>query len=193
MLYFRAMDRSIDLDQALRVLGRLLTARGERYELVAVGGGGLRLLGLITRVTQDIDVIARLEHGQHVSAAPLPEPLRQAVTDTARTLKLAPDWLNAGPSSQWQAGLPAGFVDRLEPRSYGPGLELYLASRYDQICLKIFAAIDQGRSSKHFVDLCTLRPTQEEVSRAADWVATQDASTIFAQNLATLVEVLHNV
>lgn len=47
-------------DEALATLGALLVERGLRYELYAVGGGALQLLGLIRRPTRDIDVTGLL-------------------------------------------------------------------------------------------------------------------------------------
>jgi uncharacterized nucleotidyltransferase DUF6036 len=49
-------------DPPLAALGQLLAERGLRYELLAIGGGALQLLGLITRPTRDIDVVALVEH-----------------------------------------------------------------------------------------------------------------------------------
>lgn len=44
-------------DRALGTLGALLAERGLHYELYAVGGGALQLLGLIVRPTKDIDLL----------------------------------------------------------------------------------------------------------------------------------------
>jgi hypothetical protein len=48
-------DLSADFEGPLTTLGQLLTERGLRYELLAIGGGALHLLGLIARPTRDID------------------------------------------------------------------------------------------------------------------------------------------
>lgn len=44
---------SESLEDALELLGELLTDRGEEVEVVAIGGGSLLLLGLIERATKD--------------------------------------------------------------------------------------------------------------------------------------------
>jgi hypothetical protein len=49
----------------------------------------------------------------------MPEPLRTAVLDVARAFGLADDWVNLGPESLLDLGLPAGFLGRLERRDYG--------------------------------------------------------------------------
>jgi hypothetical protein len=45
------------LDESLAVLGESLAERGLAFEMVAVGGGSLLLLGLISRPTADLDIV----------------------------------------------------------------------------------------------------------------------------------------
>jgi hypothetical protein len=61
----------------------------------------------------------------------------------ARDFSLPAEWLNSGPTGLLEFGLPDGFADRLQRRDYGEGLVVYLASRYDQIHFKLYAAVDQ--------------------------------------------------
>ena len=51
------------LDEALRTLGEVLEARGLTYEIVAIGGSALMLLGLISRPARDLDALALVEDG----------------------------------------------------------------------------------------------------------------------------------
>ena len=46
------------LADALAAVGELLADRGHQIEVVAIGGGGLLLLGLIERSTKDLDLVA---------------------------------------------------------------------------------------------------------------------------------------
>lgn len=170
------------LEGALHVLGQLLTDRGLRYEIVAIGGGSLLLLGLLDRTTKDLDLVALMKEEQLVSADPLPRPLTQAIEEVGKVLHLGKDWLNAGPTSLLKAGLPPGFTKRLHARKY-KGLTVYLADRFDQICFKLYASVDQGSQSKHFFDLRSLKPSLQELNQAKDWCLTQDASSIFEQDL----------
>lgn len=84
-------EESASFDEPLSVLGQLLEERALRYELLAIGGGALQLLGLITRSTKDIDVVALVEDGIAIPIPALPGPLRRAVEDTASVLRLPPD------------------------------------------------------------------------------------------------------
>ncbi|AGY60029.1 hypothetical protein [Gloeobacter kilaueensis] len=160
------------LEQALEILGELLAERGSPYGLAVIGGGGLALLGLIDRATRDIDVVARVEGAGYISAEPLPPVLKEAVEQTALLLDLDRSWLNGAPTDLLRFGLPQGFRERALVRRYS-ALTLQLASRYDQIHFKLFAAVDQGAKSKHFADLKRLQPSTEELLAAARWCLIQ--------------------
>ena len=100
---------NIDFEEALSTLGELLASRGATIDIVAVGGGALSLLGLISRATKDIDIVALMREGRLVSATTLPPELEQARNDVASVLGLPVDWLNAGPTQLLDFGLPDGF------------------------------------------------------------------------------------
>lgn len=182
------MDREL-LERALRTLGETLEARGLAYELVVIGGSSLLLLGLIRRPTRDLDAVALVQDGKYVSAEPLPAPLVETVADVGRTLALDEDWLNARPTDLLRFGLPEGFEDRVETRRYG-GLTLHIAGRFDQICFKLYAAVDQGMESRHAADLRTLQPTREELLAGARWSQTHDPSEGYRQELVKVLKAM---
>jgi hypothetical protein len=178
------------LEGALSALGELLAARGLRYELVLVGGGNLILRGLITRpTTKDLDILGERAHDLVRPLRPMPQPLRDAVTDVGRAFGLADDWLNVGPDSLLDLGLPDGFTERLERRDFG-GLVVWLAGRYDMVCFKLYAAVDQGRRSRHFQDLVELRPDGNDLLGAARWAVTHDPSPGFRSLLVETLRAL---
>jgi Nucleotidyltransferase of unknown function (DUF6036) len=183
------MFQADGLRQALAALGTLLIDRGLDYELVIVGGGGLLLLGLISRPTKDLDALALVENGHYALARPLPQPLLEAVEDTGNALGLGSDWLNPGPTDQLTQGLPDGFANRTTVHVFG-GLTVHLAGRLDQICLKLYAAVDDGPKSKHVADLIDIDPTPEELSAAADWVRRQDSALEFPGFVQAVVQLL---
>jgi hypothetical protein len=170
-------------NEALDRLGRLLAARNLHYRLVVVGGIALRLRGIITRATEDVDIIAAVDP---VTArlVPADRPLDPALLEIARLvandMDLADDWLNSVVASQWDgAGLPPGMSDRLEWRTFG-GLDLGIAGVQDLIALKLYAMVDKMRGDrrdlKHQRDLGALAPTEAQWQFARDWVLQQDAS-----------------
>jgi hypothetical protein len=173
------LDATI-LPEALGMLGQLLLDRGHAFEVVAIGGGGLLLIGVIDRPTKDLDLVA-LRHGDVLVPVgkQLPPVLAEAVIDVARVFDLAPNWLNGGPDSLLRLGLPEGFLDRVIRRVYG-GLGLSLASRFDQIHFKLYAAADDRPGGKHHLDLLRLQPTHDDLRAAACWARTHDPSEGFA-------------
>ena len=150
--------------------------------MYAVGGGALQLLGLITRPTRDIDIAGKVEGERILPMATLPRALARAIEDTARVFRISPDWVNTGPRSLLDLGLPSGAIDRAHRRQWG-GLVLNIADRRDQIFFKLYAATDQGPRSKHFEDLRRLQPTHEELRDAAAWARTHDPSDGFEVEL----------
>ena len=178
------------LEGALQVLGQLLADRGLHYEVVAIGGGSMLLLGLIDRTTRDLDLVALMRERELISAEPLPRPLVQAAEEVGRALNLGKDWLNIGPASLMALGLPVGFIGRFHVRKY-KGLTVYLADRFDHICFKLYASVDQGPQSKHFADLCALKPSLQELQQAKKWCVTQDVSADFAKDINRAIESIH--
>ena len=178
------------LETALAALGELLAARGLHYELVLVGGGNLILREFIPRpTTKDLDILgARTPDGVDL-IRPMPEPLRDAVMDVGRAFGLADDWLNTGPESLLDLGLPDGFVKRLERRDYG-GLVAWLAGWFDMVCFKLYAAVDQGPRSRHFQDLRDLKPDRDDLLSAAHWAMSHDPSPGFRRLLVEMLRAL---
>ena len=164
------------LETALRALGELFEARGLHYEVVLIGGGNLILRGLVTRPTKkDLDLLGEWTTDGVKPMRPMPEPLRIAVLDVARTYGLASDWVNLGLESILDLGLPDGFLGRLERHDYG-GLVAWLADRVDMVWFKLYAAVDQGPRSRHLQDLRELRPDRDELLAGARWTVTHDRS-----------------
>jgi hypothetical protein len=162
-------------DELLTALAEQLAARGESFVVVVVGGSALLALDLGHRPTRDVDVLAIQSGDRLVTAEPLPEVLVAARDVVARDFGLPSDWLNAGPASLVDLGLPEGLKERAERRVYGPGLTVLFASRFDQIHLKLYATVDQG-AGKHLTDLTALNPTADELLAAARWTRTHDPS-----------------
>jgi hypothetical protein len=180
-----------DLRSALAALGQVLAARGLRYEVVLVGGANLLLRGLISRSTKDADVVARRTAGGRVVAMrELPAPLLLAVRDVARAYGLAEDWLNLGPASLLDLGLPRGFAARMSREDFG-GLTLWLAGRHDLICLKLYAAADHWPTrGRHLADLRAMRPNGTELLSGGRWARTHDPSPAFRSLLVAVLREL---
>jgi hypothetical protein len=185
------MNRS-DVEDALQKVGELLAFEGESYAIVVLGGAALNLLGLVERTTKDVDVLAFAENvgkgKPKLVEVPeqLPGPLLRSVRTVARDLGLDIGWLNAGPAPQLSSGLPPALEEHIQWRTLG-GLNLGLVERYGLVFFKLHAAADQGPRSRHYQDLLALHPTSDELTAAANWAKTQDASDTFQQQLESAV------
>ena len=106
------------LDQALVALAAFLEAdHADPERLVVIGGSALIALGIVSRTTRDMDIIAGVDPWRGlVDPRPLSPALLRAAGKVARELQLDPHWLNTGPADQIQAGLPVGFLSRLTRR-----------------------------------------------------------------------------
>ncbi|HEY8864533.1 MAG TPA: hypothetical protein VIO37_10235 [Candidatus Dormibacteraeota bacterium] len=177
------------LEELLEALGQLLEKRGLAYTLITVGGGSLLLQRLSVRPTRDLDVIAVGDGKAFRKADVLPASLLEASRDVGTAAGVGENWLNAGPTGLMDFGLPAGFDERAEVRRFGD-LTLHIASRFDQICFKLYAAVDQAPASKHLDDLRLLEPTAQELVAAARWSMTQDPSEGYRGQLLALLQIL---
>lgn len=156
------------LEAALRTLGAVLESRGVTSRVLVVGGSSLLLLGVIERPTADIDVIGVASGDRYFKVDQLPPALQEAVRDVGQALGLADTWLNTGPASLFDFGLPVGFEDRVTVLRYAT-LEVHVPGRFDLICFKLYAAVDHSgdRDSKHMDDLRDLDATRDELLDAA--------------------------
>lgn len=179
------------LDEALGLLGELLASRGRPGQhFVVCGGSSLLALGLVRRTTtRDVDVLARLQDGNLLQAKPLPDWLLKDAEEVREQLNLPANWFNAGPAddSFFRLGFPEGLAERVTTREYGPALTISFIGRYDQIFFKLYAAADQD-AGRHFQDLQDLRPSEDELLKAAHWTRTQDPSEGFLFVLGELLK-----
>ena len=108
--------------------------------------------------------------------------VRSTVEQVARDLGLPLDWINPGPESLLEFGLPDGFLSRTKVERFG-SLIVHVADRVDLVALKLYAAADQGPESKHFQDLLLLSPSAAELRDSAAWCRTHDPSEPFSTEL----------
>ncbi|HXV59911.1 MAG TPA: hypothetical protein VEK15_04395 [Vicinamibacteria bacterium] len=85
-------------------------------------------------------------------------------------------------------GLPAGLAKRLHHQQYGAHLTVHFIDRLDQIHFKLYAAADRG--GYHIEDLRALKPTPDEIEKAARWAMSHDVSEGFLMVLRDLLRSL---
>ena len=179
--------RDVDhLRDALALLGALLAAEGETARIAVVGGSAMLLDGLIARATRDVDVVALVEGDELVGVSESSAGLNRYVSAVALELGLEPHWLNFGPTSLLDAGLPTGFLRRCRAETFG-ALTVFIADRYDLIHMKLYAATDHGPTSKHMADLEAMKPSPQELEDARRWCMEHDVSDAFANELDSAI------
>lgn len=178
-----------DALEALAALGRKLETRGtESISLLICGGSALNISGLLSRATEDVDVLAGTNANKPWRE--MPNWLFECAEEVAKDLHLEARWLNDAAASVAGMGLPAGILSRATKRSCGKLLEISTASRMDLIALKCFAALDPKVGAKHLGDLVDLNPKPEEMSFACDWLLDRPTSAEFRAAVRQLCDVL---
>ncbi len=183
-----------NLEAALNMLGERLRLKDTpSVRLVACGGSALIAMGLVSRTTDDVDVVALVDaHQQLISPVPFPEYLEESIREVAILMNLSGDWMNYGPSRDsgglFQNGLPEGLLARAHRKDYGSHLITYFIDRIDQIHFKVFASAD--RLGVHIDDLVSLNPSNQEMENAARWCMTHDPSEGFRMILISMYEQL---
>jgi hypothetical protein len=183
-----------DVETILSAFGEQLEqVTKDHMELLVCGGAALNILGLVERDTKDVDVLAYVKRGKKgkisiIKADPLRPELSAAATKVARDFNLPANWLNAGPASAVDFGLPDGLMERVITRRFSKKLTIHFLSRYDQIHFKLDAAVEGA--GKHLDDLSALKPTSEEIEQAAHWCMSHDVSEGFKQSLKGVLEYL---
>ena len=146
---------------------RYLEARGFHFDGVVIGGAALNLLGVVSRLTKDCDILF----------PEIPEVIAKASQSFAREVRrnggdLGDEWLNNGPASL-QTQLPPGWKNRLQTAFSGRAIHLRTLAREDLLCAKLFALCDRGID---LLDCVALAPDQAELDKIVSWLEQQDAN-----------------
>jgi len=177
-----------------RLNAKMVYAGMEPVELVSCGGAALNLMGWVSRSTSDVDIMcaALVDARGKVKLQPdkpLPPQFAELVAEVGRELGAKEEWLNFGPAPLVAFGLPPGLVGRLKRRRFGRCVALHLVSRWDQIHLKIYAAMHpKTRLEAHLGDLLDLKPTEAEAKAAVAWLLNRKTSREFRQKLKQVLD-----
>src|SRR5438067_313861 len=115
-----------NLEAALKALDQELAAQGQSRELIACGGGVLSIMGVISRETRDLDVIA----------PPLDAVLLECSSNVADSQGLDQGWLNNGPSG-FIRDLESGWELRTKVIFQGTFLTVRSLGRRDFLATKL--------------------------------------------------------
>lgn len=186
-------DSKNAIEKALERFGRKLVFNDiEPLKLIVCGGSALNVLGLIARATRDVDIVALANVDDQGNVHPskkttLPKEVVRIIKEVAIDFQLEPDWLNMGPVSLLEMGLPPGLEKRLISRDYGPCLTVYFISRIDQIHFKLYAMIDGQKGARHWQDLEILKPTENELQSVVRWLLNRRTSIAFRSRVKKII------
>jgi len=157
----------MDIQNVLSELSKQLPAEGSVRELYICGGAALNLLGISSRQTADIDVLA----------PEIDQTLKTAADKVAVELGLEQGWLNNGPidllqnlHAEWKTGATLVFDS--------PKLKVFSLGRMDLLKSKVWAACDR---LEDIPDVVAMTPTEQELDQVRDWVLECDASDIWPE------------
>ncbi len=169
----------IDVKTAINELDIILSNQGKQYTLYICGGAALIFLGYENRGTGDIDII--LEK--------FDEPLKNAVAEVAKRLKIPPTWLN-NQVTPLGARLSKGWKSNCQKLFEGNVVTLKSLSRQDLISSKFHAAIE--RQSIDYNDILWLKPTKQELNAAKEYALKQGQTETYEVFVNHYVQELMN-
>jgi hypothetical protein len=144
-----------------------LTERRLQFDAVVIGGAALNLLGVVSRLTKDCDIL----HPE------IPKEIAEAsrafaIEFRAKGGTLQDNWLNNGPTSLASQLLPR-WENRLQTVFVGKAIYLRCLGREDLLCAKLFALCDRGID---LGDCIALAPSVNELQNVLPWLEQQDAN-----------------
>ena len=153
--------------EILASFDKYLAPRQLRFDAVVIGGAALNLLGIVSRLTKDCDILT----------PEIPKQIADAAHNFALQVRTAggtlqDDWLNNGPASLRSQLLP-GWEDRLQTVFAGQAINLRSLGRQDLLCAKLFALCDRGID---LGDCVALAPSAADLANILPWLEQQDAN-----------------
>jgi hypothetical protein len=151
----------------LLAFDQYLAERRLQFHAVVIGGAALNLLGVVSRLTKDCDIL----HPE------IPNEIAEASRGFAIKVRakggtLQDSWLNNGPSSLASHLLPRR-EERLQTVFAGTAIHLRCLGREDLLCAKLFALCDRGID---LGDCLALAPKINELENVLPWLERQDAN-----------------
>lgn len=168
----------MDLHRIFKNLDEKLAEMGLERDIFICGGAALISLGVISRETQDIDVVA-----------PQLDPAFLAIANrVGNLLGLKEGWFNNGPDDLLQH-LEGAWKKRARLVFEGKSLRVNCLSRQDLLNTKLWAACDR---IEDVPDIVGMKPNFNEIKTAKKWVLKCDTSKIWPQIVEECVQHIIN-
>ena len=153
----------MDIQDVALKFDQFLHDNDSSFHAVVIGGAALSLLKVISRVTNDIDVL---------EPKTLPKKVDQLAKEFAISHHLPPNWLNCGPADVMDY-LPKGWQSRTQKIFDGKNLKLKTLGRQELLMTKCWAYCDRERDLD---DIIALRPSKDELIKIREWLKPLDAN-----------------
>jgi len=158
-----------------------LESRNLNFNAIIIGGAALSILGVISRQTQDVDVLD----------PEIPDHILEAARDFAKSAQykscnLKNNWLNHEVCSL-RDYLRPNWKNRIVPLYIGKCMNIYTLGRLDLIGTKVLAFCDRGFDLQDCVDL---KITKTELFEILSWVKNYDAHPSWPSYVDSQVKIL---
>ena len=150
------------------------------FEAVVIGGAALNLLGVVSRLTRDCDILDPDIPPEILKAS---EEFAQHQIQSGNKI-ITKKWLNNGPSSL-RDHLPSGWQSRLQMLFHGSAITFHCLGRPDLLKTKLYALCDRQEDRP---DCIALKPTSEELREAKAWVVQQDGNPNWSKHVDDVFE-----
>jgi hypothetical protein len=169
------------MKDALIEFDRFLEKRGLQFQSTVIGGAALIVMGVVDRVTKDVDCLEPT----------IPDEIKAAAAEfrgvySGPNAPLREDWLNNGPASLMQ-DLPPGWEERKVLLFAGRALRLMTLGRIDLLRAKIFAFCDRQLD---FRDCLAMKPTAEELRTIYPWLRERDLNELWPKHARTSLQAI---
>ncbi|MBF0106054.1 MAG: hypothetical protein HQM16_12090 [Deltaproteobacteria bacterium] len=151
---------SIHVKKAIQELDRALQVEKCTIEIYICGGAALTLLGLTSRETGDVDMIAKV----------IEPALERAIKRVAKKLGYVDGWLNNKVHPIIER-LPYNWQKTSTKVYEGKSLTVFSLGRQNLINLKLHACVE--RRTSDYMDLVALAPTLPELKKARQYCLQQ--------------------
>ena len=154
--------RKMTIIEVLNQFDDQLTKEKVEFNGIVVGASALVLLGIIDRMTRDIDLINNS----------IPQKVRDQIEIFAKkNIGLDSNWINCS-SAVLRKNLQPGWESRLREIFRGKSLRLQTLSRKDLLITKLIGYCDRGTD---IYDCIGMKPSQKELKTSFHWVRQQDS------------------
>jgi hypothetical protein len=168
----------LNINKIVSEFDEYISKLGLSFEGVVIGGAALNLLGVVSRLTRDCDVLD----------PQIPADILDASVEFAKeqrtlgNLDITEKWFNNGPSSL-KRHLPKGWESRLVPVFSGKAIIFRGLGRADLLKTKLYAQSDR---QDDLDDCVALKPTLEELKDSLEWVQFQDANPTWPDHVQNI-------